>query len=190
MNRSFLPLRSSVAPLAAVCLFALPAVLGRAQPPRRTAAQEQALASHRTAHELAKTAAARGDFAAAARTLDDASSAPAGSAARSFETAQRLTLLAGNLARAGNGAGAQAAASTALRYLADAARRTDDPDLKAAIQGQAGFLHERYLGDLSSAKAAYRAAAQLAPANASAVEKAEKFEAAAAESHRKAQSSR
>jgi hypothetical protein len=182
--------RFSLGLIAAVCLFSIPAVVGRAQGPRRTGAEERSLAIQRTAHALAKASATRGDLASAAKTLDDASSAPAGSAARSFETAQRLTLLAGDLSRAGNGAGAQAAASIALQYLADAARRTNDSDLKAAIQGQAGFLHERYLGDLASAKAAYRAAAQLAPKDASVLEKAAKLEAVDAESRRKAQENR
>lgn len=190
MNRSFPFHRFSLGLIAATSLVSWPALDGRAQVPRRTTAQEQVLASHRAAHAQAKAAAAHGDFAAAARALDDSSSAPAGSAARSFETAQRLTLLADNLARAGNGAGAQAAASTALQYLADAARRTSDPDLKAAIQGQAGFLHERYLGDLASAKAAYRAAVQLAPTNPAAAEKLEKLDAVSAESRRKTQPSR
>lgn len=190
MIPSIFPHRFPRGLIAAACLLSLTAVVSHAQPPGRTAAQAQSLVRHRAAQEQAKSSAARGDFASAARTLDDLSAAPAGSAERSFETAQRLTLLAGNLARAGNGAGAQTAASTALQYLADAARRTNDPDLKAAIQGQAGFLHERYLGDLASAKAAYRAAAQLTPTNAAALEKAEKFEAVDAESRRKAQPSR
>jgi len=160
------------------CLFSVPAVTawGQSERSERSPAQAQALASQRSAHTAAKSAAARGDFAAAAQALEAQSTAPMGSAARLFETSQRLSLLASDLSRAGNGAGAQAAASTALQYLAEAARRTNDADLKAAIQSQAGFLYERYLGDVASAKTAYRAAANLAPGNASAREKADRFE--------------
>jgi hypothetical protein len=161
--------------LAFVCLLPASTVTAFAQA-ERSSERAQALASQRSAHTAAKSAAARGDFAAAAQALDSQSTAPLGSAERLFETSQRLTLLASDLSRAGNGAGAQAAASTALQYLAEAVRRTNDSDLKAALQSQAGFLYERYLGDVPSAKAAYRAAAQLAPNNRAAQEKAERFE--------------
>lgn len=140
------------------------------------AARAQALAAHRQANADAKTQAASGDISAATQTLDRLSSAPVGSAARLFETAQRLTQLANNLSRAANPAAARAAAARALQALTEADRQTNDPDLKAAIRGQMGFLHERFLGDVESAKTAYRAAAQLAPNNKTARVRAERIE--------------
>src|SRR4051794_7609070 len=99
--------------IALGCCLALPA-LAAPPPSERSAADAQALGARRSVHTFAKAAASRGDFAAAARALDAQSTAPAGSAARFFETAQKLTLLAGDLSRGGNGGGAQAAARTAL----------------------------------------------------------------------------
>jgi hypothetical protein len=78
------------------------------------------------------------------------------------------------------------AVATALQYLAEANRRTNDPDIKANLQALTGFLQERYLGDPESAKAAYRAAAQLAPGNESVREKVERLEHTQAETHAKA----
>ena len=148
---------------------------GFGQVPNQTA-RTQALAAHRQANTDAKAQAAGGDITAATQTLDRLSSAPTGSAARLFETAQRLTQLANSLSRGANPAAAQAVARRALQALADADRQTADPDLKAAIRGQMGFLHERFLGDVESAKTAYRAAVQLAPDNRAAREKRERIE--------------
>jgi hypothetical protein len=153
---------------------------------KKNPTQVQTLATHRGAHDAAKGYAVSGNFAAAAQMLDALGAAPGGSADRLFETAQRLTTLASTLSRDGNASAAQQAAAAALQYLAEANRRTNDADIKANLQALAGFLHERYLGDLETAKAAYQAAAQLAPENESVREKVERIEHTEAEARAKA----
>ena len=156
-----------------LALLATSSAFGQAP---NASARAQALAAHRRANADAKTQAASGDIAAATQTLDRLSTAQAGSAARQFETAQRLTQLANNLSRSADPAAARAAATRALQTLTEADKKTNDADLKAAIRGQMGFLHERFLGDVESAKAAYRVAAQLAPHNKTIREKSERIE--------------
>jgi hypothetical protein len=172
--------------LSLACLVSLTATESPAQA-KKNPTHAQTLATHRATHETAKAHATNGNFAAAAQMLDALSTAPAGSADRLFETAQRLTTLASTMSREGNATGAQWAAAAALQYLTEANRRTNDPDIKANLQALAGLLQERYLGDLESAKAAYRAAGQLAPDNESVREKVERLEHADAESRAKAE---
>lgn len=135
----------------------LAAQVGREETP------SPALAVYRQTKANARTLAARGDLAAAEQALEALGKAPAGSAARRFETALRLTQLADNLSRAGNISGARATASRALHQLTAALPLAGDPALRASLQRQIGFLNERYLGDEAAANAAYRTAAQLAP---------------------------
>lgn len=171
--------------VVALCLFPGIASLVEAQP-KTEGAEAQALAAHRRANADAKVLAASGDIAGAARILDNLSTAPASSANRYTEIAQRLTLLANALARSGNALAARKTAIEASKFFAAADRQTTDPDAKAAIQSQIGFLQERFLGDPESAKAAYRSAARLAPRNASTREKSEAAEQAEANTRQRA----
>lgn len=144
--------------LAAILLFPSVALA-------QTRPDTPAAAAGRQAKAAAKTLAARGDLAAAEQALAALSRAPATGARHRFETALRLTQLAGTLSRTGDITGARAAASRALQLLVAALPLTADPMFKADLQRQIGFINERFLGDEAAAKAAYRSAAQLAPDN-------------------------
>lgn len=150
-------LRSLV--LVAVLAASFVSSIGHAQTPDRQARKT----AHRQAVAEAKDLAARGNLDAAEQALGAVNPAPRDSALWHFDLAQRLTLLAGNLARSGQTAEARATAQRALRSLEKADALASEPNLRAGIRQQTGFIQERYVGDLAAAKTAYRAAAQIAP---------------------------
>lgn len=172
--------------LLAIVLLCGGGVAAPAQLPPRDPAKVQAQAVRRQAADAARDLAARGDLAGAEQALRAVNYIQANTAAGHFETAQRLTQLAATLSRAGNAAGARAAALRALAVLEQADRLPRDTHLQAGIRRQIAFLQERYLGNPAAAKAAHRAAAALVPDHPSAREKVQQLDQAEANARSRA----
>jgi hypothetical protein len=107
------------------------------------------------------------DLVAAEKKLTDANLSAPDTAAWSLETSTRLLQVAGELAREGTSKDKIPAVVVRTLQHLDTSPATalgkGDGRSQAQAKALAGFIHERYRGDLPSAIASYRAAAKLDP---------------------------
>lgn len=93
-----------------------------------------------------------------------------------FETTQKLLQTANDLSKEGKGTAVRALATQSLQRLNDAATATKDNAVKAKAKADAAFIHDRYMGDPTTAIATYKAALQLAPTDKNVKEALERLE--------------
>jgi hypothetical protein len=105
------------------------------------------------------------DLVTAEQAASELALSPENTPAWHIETAQQLVLLAGRAAKAGQPANVRALALRALDHLSTAQKQTGDSLVRASAAKMAGQIYERYLGDIKSAKASYRAALAAMPAH-------------------------
>lgn len=142
-----------------------------AQPARRNPRSDTLAAAR---HE-ARLLVTEGKVDDAGRLLAQLNRAPASTPEWHLELAQRFARVAADSAAA-NPAGVAPAVQRALAHVQEAERLASSAELKASARSLAGFLCERFLGDVEAAKANYRAAAQHAPGDKQAQARAERFE--------------
>jgi tetratricopeptide (TPR) repeat protein len=120
--------------------------------------------------------AKRGDAVAvenAVNALDDGKARPAQS---HLHTAQRLIQAAGEAARNAQLSTAASLARKALQHLDQATQLAGtDVKLRIAAADLAGYINERYFGDLEQAKACYQTALKLDPSTGRAKEALERL---------------
>ena len=138
-----------------------------------SAADIQRQTTERDAIGEAKALAAARNPLAAEQALTRLNRAPAGSARWHTETTQRLLAVAEQLAREGKPAGVSALVASALGHLdstealskSAVTKEAQVKEAKARANAKytAGFIHERFTGNLPAALASYQAAVELDP---------------------------
>jgi hypothetical protein len=169
----------------AFALFFASALAAGAQPKINPVAAPSAadlarLATERGALGEAKALAAARNPAAAEQALVRLNRAPAGTARWHTETTQRLLQVAEQLAREGQPAGVPALVASALGHLDSTEAlskgavtkeaQARDARTRSSAKYTAGFIHERFTGNLPAALASYRAAVEFDPSAAFAQE--------------------
>lgn len=134
------------------------------------AKQAQELATHRAGVANANALAKANNVVAAEQALTALNKAKPNTAAWHIETAQRLMLIADQLAREARPAAISALAAGALQHLTRAEALAKSGRTRADAKSLAGFIQERYLANRTAALAAYQGAAQASPTSKSARE--------------------
>jgi hypothetical protein len=95
-----------------------------------------------------------------------------------FETTQKLLQAAHDLSKEGKGnaTAVRSLATQSLQRLSDAAAASKDNAVKAKAKADSAFIHDRYMGDPTTAIASYKAALQLAPTDKNVKEALERLE--------------
>jgi hypothetical protein len=134
-----------------------------AQPPGLVGNTNANVAAHRQAFNAAKGLAKQNNVLGAEQALLQLNRSTPNTADWYLESAGRVLEMAQVLAADGTKSASAALVQSALAHLAQAERTASDAMSRASAKMMLGHIQERYLGDLVSALASYRAAAQLAP---------------------------
>jgi len=120
-------------------------------------------ASRKQANDLAKRLFDAGDDDAAERALTGQNLNPKGTPEWHIESANALVQMAFSLARTGQPEKSARIARRALLHTRFAIQKTTEPGVAAVAEQTAGFIQERFLANMTEAKARYQSAVQKLP---------------------------